>query len=159
LLSDTANTCSDVKSLIQLTQIFVKEFKKRNSGHIINLGSIAGREPCRSSLLSLATLMPAADAGGGIYCATKAAVRSFTGSLLVRILCAYQRRPNGDSANWSTRLFESPKFNQGKQLLAFRAARSHLNRMVETEFSVVRFRGDKSKADKVYEGLDPLTAE
>lgn len=34
---------------------------------IINLGSIAGREPY---------------AGGGIYCATKAAVRSFNGSLL-----------------------------------------------------------------------------
>ena len=43
------------------------DFKTRNSGHIINLGSVAGREPY---------------VGGGIYCATKHAVRSFTGTLL-----------------------------------------------------------------------------
>ena len=43
------------------------EFKKKQSGHIINVGSIAGRE---------------AYAGGSIYCATKHAVNAFSGSLL-----------------------------------------------------------------------------
>lgn len=44
-----------------------KDFKARNAGHIINLGSVAGRE---------------AYAGGAIYCATKHAVSAFNGSLL-----------------------------------------------------------------------------
>lgn len=43
------------------------DFKARNAGHVINLGSVAGRE---------------AYVGGGIYCATKHAVRSFTGTLI-----------------------------------------------------------------------------
>jgi NAD(P)-dependent dehydrogenase (short-subunit alcohol dehydrogenase family) len=41
--------------------------KARNTGHIINIGSVAGREPY---------------IGGSIYCATKHAVNAFTGSLL-----------------------------------------------------------------------------
>ena len=53
----------NLRFLIYLSE----DFKARNTGHIINIGSIAGREPY---------------AGGGIYCATKHAVKSFTGSLL-----------------------------------------------------------------------------
>ncbi|POY74530.1 hypothetical protein BMF94_2290 [Rhodotorula taiwanensis] len=105
---------TNVLGLISLTQLFVKEFKQRNSGHIINLGSIAGLEPY---------------AGGSIYCATKHAVNAFSGSLL-RELVGYNVRVSEIAPG-----------------------------MVETSFSVTRFRGDKAAADKVYEGLKPLVAE
>ncbi|EKM55429.1 uncharacterized protein PHACADRAFT_256049 [Phanerochaete carnosa HHB-10118-sp] len=104
----------NVFGLIAVTQLLLKDFKARNAGHIINLGSIAGREPY---------------AGGGIYCATKHALRSFTGTLLRELV------------NTNIRVTE---VQPG---------------MVETEFSIIRFRGDKSLADKVYEGLQPLVAE
>jgi len=104
----------NVLGVIAVTQLLLKDFKARNAGHIINLGSIAGRE---------------AYAGGGIYCATKHALRSFTGTLLRELV------------NTNIRVTE---VQPG---------------MVETEFSIVRFRGDKSAADKVYEGLQPLVAE
>jgi 3-hydroxy acid dehydrogenase/malonic semialdehyde reductase len=60
---------TNVTGLINLTQAVLPIFKKRadgGAGDIINIGSIAGREPYP---------------GGSIYCATKAAVRSFTDSL------------------------------------------------------------------------------
>jgi 3-hydroxy acid dehydrogenase/malonic semialdehyde reductase len=84
------------------------------AGDIINLGSIAGREPY---------------VGGGIYCATKAAVRSFTDSLRKELIAKRVRVISVDPGQ------------------------------VETEFSVVRFYGDKSKADAVYAGCEPLTPE
>ncbi|KAH8099494.1 NAD(P)-binding protein [Cristinia sonorae] len=105
---------TNVFGLISVTQLLVKHFKAKNSGHVINLGSVAGRE---------------AYAGGGIYCATKHAVRSFTGSLIRELV------------NTKIRVSE---VQPG---------------MVETEFSIVRFRGDKSAADKVYDGLQPLVAQ
>ncbi|KAH9901319.1 NAD-P-binding protein [Cubamyces lactineus] len=104
----------NVFGLIAVTQLFIKDFKARKTGHIINIGSIAGREPY---------------AGGSIYCATKHAVRAFTGALMREVV---------DTPIRVTEIQPG---------------------MVETEFSVVRFRGDKAAADKVYEGLQPLVAE
>lgn len=60
---------TNVTGLINMTQAVLAVYKKRpdgGAGDIINIGSIAGREPYQ---------------GGSIYCATKAAVRSFTDSL------------------------------------------------------------------------------
>ena len=60
---------TNVTGLINMTQAVLPIFKKRpdgGAGDIINIGSIAGREPY---------------IGGSIYCATKAAIRSFTDSL------------------------------------------------------------------------------
>jgi 3-hydroxy acid dehydrogenase/malonic semialdehyde reductase len=54
---------TNVTGLIAMTQAILPGFLSRGSGDIINIGSIAGREPYQ---------------GGSIYCATKAAVRSFT---------------------------------------------------------------------------------
>jgi len=105
---------TNVLGLISLTQLLIKDFKTRNAGHIINIGSIAGRE---------------SYVGGSVYCAAKAAVRAFTGSLLREVV------------DTSIRVTE---IQPG---------------LVETEFSVVRFRGDKAAAEKVYDGLHPLTAE
>ncbi|TFL07391.1 hypothetical protein BDV98DRAFT_599698 [Pterulicium gracile] len=104
----------NVFGLISITQLFVKAFKERNAGHIINLGSIAGIE---------------AYAGGSIYTATKHAVNAFTGSLMRELV------------NTNIRVTE---IQPG---------------MVETEFSIIRFRGNKEAADKVYEGLQPLTGQ
>ena len=54
----------NVKSLVHMTQMILPIFQKKNSGHIINVGSVAGRE---------------SYANGSIYCAAKHAVK---GSLL-----------------------------------------------------------------------------
>ncbi|VDB82966.1 unnamed protein product [Peniophora sp. CBMAI 1063] len=105
---------TNVLGLISLTQLIVKDFKQRQRGHVINIGSIAGREPYP---------------GGAIYCATKHAVRAFSGALLRELY------------NTPIRVTE---IQPG---------------LVETEFSIVRFRGDKASADKVYDGLSPLVAE
>jgi 3-hydroxy acid dehydrogenase/malonic semialdehyde reductase len=108
---------TNVTGLINVTQAVLPSMKKRGesgAGDIINVGSIAGREPYPN---------------GSIYCATKAAVRSFTDAMR-------------------------------KELIATRIRVIEIDPgQVETEFSVVRFYGDKSKADAVYAGCEPLTPD
>nr|GAT58702.1 short-chain dehydrogenase/reductase family protein [Mycena chlorophos] len=105
---------TNVLGLISLTNLFVKDFKSRGKGHIINLGSVAGREPY---------------AGGSIYTATKHAVNAFTASMMRELI------------NTPIRVTE---IQPG---------------MVETEFSLVRFKGDAAAAKAVYAGIEPLTGE
>ncbi|KAG6002898.1 hypothetical protein E4U43_001015 [Claviceps pusilla] len=108
---------TNVAGLINMTQAILPVFQARpDGGHgdIINVGSIAGRE---------------AYPGGSIYCASKAAVRSFTESLRKELIATRIRVIEVDPGQ------------------------------VETEFSLVRFNGDKAKADAVYAGCEPLTPD
>ncbi|KAH8704419.1 hypothetical protein GQ44DRAFT_716798 [Phaeosphaeriaceae sp. PMI808] len=108
---------TNVTGLIAMTQAILPIFKARpdgGRGDIINIGSVAGRDPY---------------AGGSIYCATKAAVRSFTDAMRRELIATRIRIIEVDPGQ------------------------------VETEFSVVRFGGDREKAKQVYEGVEPLTPE
>ena len=81
IAEDDLNTMfnTNVTGLINMTQAILPIFLKRpdgGAGDIINIGSIAGREPYM---------------GGSIYCATKAAVRSFTDSLRKELIATRVR--------------------------------------------------------------------
>lgn len=104
---------TNVLGLITMTQAVLPIFKKKNSGDFFMLGSIAGRD---------------AYPGGGIYCPTKASVRSFTLVLRKELISTKIRVMEIDPGQ------------------------------VETDFSLVRFRNDKQKAKDVYEGTEPLVA-
>ena len=57
---------TNIKGLLTMTRLLVPRMVERGSGHIINIGSVAG---------------DAAYAGGNVYCATKAAVKAITDGL------------------------------------------------------------------------------
>lgn len=105
----------NVLGLINMTQEVLKIYQDDGGhGDIVNIGSIAGREPY---------------AGGSIYCASKAAVAAFTSSLRKELVASPVRVIQVDPGQ------------------------------VETEFSIVRMRGDKDKADAIYKGVTPLTPQ
>lgn len=105
---------TNVKGLLYITKLVCPVMIKKNSGHIINISSIAGKE-----------VYPK----GNVYCATKSAVLFLTKALRLDLL------PHGIKVS------------------------SVCPGAVKTEFSLVRFKGDEERAEKVYDGIKPLTAE
>ena len=61
---------TNIKGLLTMTRLIVPQMVERNSGHIINIGSVAG---------------DAAYAGGNVYCATKAAVKALSDGLRIDV--------------------------------------------------------------------------
>ncbi len=105
---------TNIKGLLYITRQVSKLMIENKKGHIINVGSIAGKE---------------AYANGNVYCGTKHAVDALNKGMRIDLL------PHGIKVS---------AVNPG---------------MVETEFSVVRFDGDESRAKKVYDGFQPLTPD
>ena len=103
---------TNIKGLLTMTRLIVPHMVQRNAGHVINIGSVAG---------------DAAYAGGNVYCATKAAVKTITDGLRIDV---------ADTAIRVTNIKPG---------------------LVETNFSVTRFHGDEARAEKVYQGITPLT--
>lgn len=105
---------TNVKGLLYVSRAIMPGMVERKKGHIINIGSIAGKE---------------AYARGNVYCATKHAVDAISKSMRIDLL------PHG---------IKVTSVNPGA---------------AETEFSLVRFKGDSEKAAQVYKGYEPLKPE
>lgn len=105
---------TNVKGLLYVTRAVVPLMVARNTGHIFNISSIAGKDVYEN---------------GNVYCATKSAVDALSKAMRIDLLKHSIRITNIAPG------------------------------MAETEFSIVRFKGDKEKAGAVYEGVKALTAE
>ena len=105
---------TNIKGLLYVTRAISNLMIVRGGGHIINIGSIAGKE---------------VYANGNVYCATKHAVDALSKGMRIDLL------PHGIKVS---------QICPG---------------MVETEFSLVRFKGDAQRAENVYKGFQPLEAE
>ncbi|HEY0743941.1 MAG TPA: SDR family NAD(P)-dependent oxidoreductase [Chryseosolibacter sp.] len=104
----------NVKGLLYVSREVIPGMTERKSGHVINIGSIAGKEVYTN---------------GNVYCASKFAVDAVTRGIRMDL------NPFG---------IKVTSINPG---------------LVETEFSVVRFKGDAERAANVYKGIEPLRGE
>jgi NADP-dependent 3-hydroxy acid dehydrogenase YdfG len=104
---------TNVNGLLYVTRALLPMLKKKGHGHIINLGSVAGKEVYEN---------------GNVYCASKFAVDALSKSMRIDLL------------------------KHGIKVTAIHPG------AVETEFSLVRFKGNEGTAAAAYKGLVPLTA-
>jgi 3-hydroxy acid dehydrogenase / malonic semialdehyde reductase len=105
---------ANVKGLLYVSKAVIPNMVARKKGHIVNIGSIAGKE---------------VYVNGNVYCASKHAVDALTKGMRLDLVAHN---------------IKVTSINPG---------------LVETEFSLVRFKGDVLRAAKIYEGIEPLRAE
>lgn len=105
---------TNVKGLLYVSKTVIPLMLKNKKGHIINIGSIAGRE-----------LYP----GGNVYCASKHAVDAITKGMRIDLVDTPIKVSTVDPG------------------------------LVNTEFSLVRYHGDKKRADSTYNGMKPLSGK
>ena len=105
---------TNIKGLLYITRKIAPLMMQKENGHIVNVGSIAGRQVYEY---------------GNVYCATKHAVDALSKSMRIDML----------------------KYNIKVTQIA--------PGMAETEFSLVRFKGDEEKAKNAYKGFKALTSE
>jgi 3-hydroxy acid dehydrogenase/malonic semialdehyde reductase len=104
---------TNVKGLLYVSKAVFPLMIKQNKGHIINIGSTAGREVYEK---------------GNVYCASKHAVAAVSEGMRIDLL------------------------RHGIKVTAVHPGAA------ETEFSLVRFKGDEKLASSVYTGFQPLSA-
>jgi NADP-dependent 3-hydroxy acid dehydrogenase YdfG len=104
---------TNVKGLLYVSKAIVPLLIKQKSGHIINIGSTAGKEVYER---------------GNVYCATKHAVDALSQAMRIDLL------------------------QHNIKVTAIHPGAA------ETEFSLVRFKGNEAAAKNVYDGFQPLTA-
>ncbi|MDA0974096.1 MAG: SDR family NAD(P)-dependent oxidoreductase [Bacteroidetes bacterium] len=104
---------TNVKGLLYVSRTVIPWLVERSQGHVINIGSTAGKE---------------VYAKGNVYCASKHAVDALTKGMRIDLL--------------------------GKGVKVTQIAPG----AAETEFSEVRFHGDKERAKQAYEGYRPMSA-
>lgn len=105
---------TNLKGLLYVTHALLPFMTARKQGHVINLGSVAGKDMYER---------------GNVYCATKSAIDALSHCMRIDLL------------------------RHGIKVTAIHPGAAN------TEFALVRFKGDHQAADNTYKGIVPLTAE